>query len=207
MLLVIDFLDVGSIPTVSTFTINQSTKIDQYFINNAIEQGLRWAKKSPDQIRLVGPDGKQLGVFNLEQALNKAREEGLDLVLITAKANPPVCRIIEAGKFLYQKKKEKKKADSVESKKLKIKFNTSEHDMETRVNQAKKFLAKGNRIQVIMMLRGRENAFRPQAEDKMKHFLVMIESACPVKIENQTSRKSKMIQYEVSPSSPKKHES
>lgn len=143
----------------------------------------------------------------MKEALIKAREKNLDLVLITAKANPPVCRITEAGKFLYQKKKEQKKTDTVESKKLKIKFNTSEHDMTTRVNQAKKFLAKGDRIQLIMMLRGRENALRNQAEKKMKDFIAMIEAAYPVKVENQTSRKSKMIQYEVIPDSSKKHES
>jgi len=143
----------------------------------------------------------------LKEALIKAREQNLDLVLITAKANPPVCRITEAGKFLYQKKKEQKKTDTVESKKLKIKFNTSEHDMTTRVNQAKKFLIKGDRIQLIMMLRGRENALRNQAEEKMKDFIAMIEAAHPVKVENQTSRKSKIIQYEVIPDLSKKHES
>jgi translation initiation factor IF-3 len=143
----------------------------------------------------------------LKEALIKAREQNLDLVLITAKANPPVCRITEAGKFLYQKKKEQKKTDTVESKKLKIKFNTSEHDMTTRVNQAKKFLIKGDRIQLIMMLRGRENALRNQAEEKMKGFIAMIEAAHPVKVENQTSRKSKIIQYEVIPDLSKKHES
>lgn len=79
--------------------------------------------------------------------------------------------------------------------------------MTTRVNQAKKFLAKGDRIQLIMMLRGRENALRNQAEEKMKSFIAMIEAAYPVKVENQTSRKSKMIQYEVIPDSSKKHES
>ena len=143
----------------------------------------------------------------MKEALIKAREQNLDLVLITAKANPPVCRITEAGKFLYQKKKEQKKTDTVESKKLKIKFNTSEHDMTTRVNQAKKFLIKGDRIQLIMMLRGRENALRNQAEEKMKSFIAMIEAAHPVKVENQTSRKSKIIQYEVIPDLSKKHES
>ena len=79
--------------------------------------------------------------------------------------------------------------------------------MTTRVNQAKKFLIKGDRIQLIMMLRGRENALRNQAEEKMKDFIAMIEAAHPVKVENQTSRKSKIIQYEVIPDLSKKHES
>jgi len=79
--------------------------------------------------------------------------------------------------------------------------------MTTRVNQAKKFLIKGDRIQLIMMLRGRENALRNQAEEKMKSFIAMIEAAHPVKVENQTSRKSKIIQYEVIPDLSKKHES
>ncbi len=177
--------------------------IEQYFVNNAIERGLRWAKRSPDQVRLIGSDGQQLGVFSLRQALEKAQEQNLDLVLITAKADPPVCRIMEAGKFLYQKKKEQKKSESVESKKLKIKFNTSQHDMETRLKQAKKFLEKGDRLQIVMQLRGRENALRSQAEEKMKYFLQMIEAEHPVKVENRTAKKSKMIQYEVIPNPSK----
>ncbi len=148
---------------------------------------------------MIGCDGEQLGVLKLSEALDKAKEKELDLVLITVKADPPVCRITEAGKFLYQKKKEQKKSDSVESKKLKIRFNTSLHDMETRVRQAKKFLEKGDRLQVIMMLRGRENALKSQATEKMKDFLKMIEAEHPVKIENRTNSKSKMIQYEIIP--------
>jgi len=160
---------------------------------------LKWAKKSPDQVRVIGYHGEQLGVLKLSEALSKARAEGLDLVLITAKADLPVCRITEAGKFLYQKKKEQKKTDSIESKKLKIRFNTSLHDMETRANQAKKFLEKGDRLQIIMMLRGRENALRDQAEEKMKDFLKMIEAKHSVKIENRTPPKSKILQYEIIP--------
>ncbi len=152
---------------------------------------------------MIGSDGQQLGVVSLKQALEEAKSQNLDLVLITAKADIPVCRIIEAGKFLYQKKKEQKKSESVESKKLKIRFNTSQHDLETRLHQAKKFLEKGDRLQVLMQLRGRENALRPQAEEKMKYFLKMIEAEHSVKIENRTSKKSKILQYEVIPNPTK----
>ncbi len=194
---------MGSIPTVSTIIKINFPTIEQYFINSAIEKGLRWAKKSSDQLRIIGHDGEQLGVFDLKQALIMAQEKGLDLVLITAKSDLPVCRITEAGKFLYQKKKEQKKSDSVESKKLKIRFNTSQHDMETRLHQAKKFLDKGDRVQALMQLRGRENALRNQAEEKMQQFLKMIEAECPVKIENQTAKNSKMLQYEIIPQTSK----
>jgi len=194
---------VGSIPTVSTLIKINFHIIEQYFINNTIEKGLRWAQKSTDQIRVIGQDGQQLGVYSLDQALSMAREQNLDLVLITAKSDMPICRITEAGKFLYQKKKERKKSDSIESKKLKIRFNTSLHDMETRAHQAKKFLEKGDRIQILMQLRGRENALRAQAEEKMNQFLKMIESIYPIKIENQTSQKSKILQYEIIPNPSK----
>lgn len=119
------------------------------------------------------------------------------MVLITAKADIPVCRIVEAGRFLYQKKKEQKRSASIEMKKIKVRFNTSVHDMETQVHKAKKFLEKGNRLQIIMMLRGRENVLREQAEKKMNEFLEMIKAAHSVKIENHTPKKSKMLQYEV----------
>jgi translation initiation factor IF-3 len=179
-------------------------KIENYFVNKNIERGLRWAKKSPDQIRVIDEGGEQLGVLTLAEGLKKAQEKGLDLVLITAKADLPVCRITEAGKFLYQKKKEQKKSESVESKKIKIRFNTSSHDMETRLHQAEKFLKKGDRVQAIMMLRGRENALKQQAVEKMEIFLKMIQDICPVKIENRSSPKSKMLQYEITPNQNEK---
>jgi translation initiation factor IF-3 len=108
----------------------------------------------------VGPDGAQLGVMPLEAALDRARTEGLDLVEISPMASPPVCKIMDYGKFKYEEKKkasESKRGQlKVELKEVKLRPKTEEHDYEFKVRNIKRFLEEGNKAKVTIVFRGRE---------------------------------------------------
>ena len=112
------------------------------------------------EIRLIGIDGKQVGLVPTEQALQMAREEGVDLVEVVAKADPPVCKLVDYGKFRYdqtKRKKESKKATHVvKIKEIKFKPNISQHDLDFKLEKAKKFLEKGHKVKLVCTFRGRE---------------------------------------------------
>ena len=114
------------------------------------------------EVRLIGSDGEQLGIVPITEALSKAQEAGLDLVKIAPRAKPPVCRIIDYGKFRYeQSRKEKearKKQKTVDIKEVRLSPNIDTNDLNTKVGAARKFLAKGNKVKVTMRFRGREMA-------------------------------------------------
>ncbi|ACB85395.1 translation initiation factor 3 (bIF-3) [Natranaerobius thermophilus JW/NM-WN-LF] len=109
---------------------------------------------------MVGKDGKQLGVMSPKEALKIAEENNLDLVTVAPKAKPPVCRIMDYGKFKYeQNKKEKqakKKQKTINVKEVKLRPNIEEHDFNTKLNNARKFLKKEDKVKVTIMFRGRE---------------------------------------------------
>lgn len=110
------------------------------------------------EVRLIDQEGQQLGIFTLPEALRQARQAGLDLILITEKASPPICKITDYGKYAYsQSKKERKQKikQTDEIKGIRLSFNISTHDLETRVKAAEKFLKKGNKVRLEMRLRGR----------------------------------------------------
>jgi translation initiation factor IF-3 len=112
------------------------------------------------EVRVVAEDGEQIGVLSTQEALEKARSINKDLVEIAPKAKPPVCKIIDYGKFKYQltkKEKESKKAQhQVKVKEIKLRPNIDVHDLDTKKNRAKEFILKGNKVKIICMFRGRE---------------------------------------------------
>ncbi len=112
------------------------------------------------KVRLIDKDGSQLGVTTLSEALMKAEQVNLDLVEIAPTAVPPVCKIIDYGKYRYQltkKEKENKKAQhQVKVKEIKVKPNTDDHDLQTKVKHARDFIAKGNKVRLTCVYRGRE---------------------------------------------------
>lgn len=112
------------------------------------------------KVRVIDKDGGQVGVLNLAEALAKAEAAGLDLVEIAPSADPPVCKIIDFGKYRYQltkKEKEQKKSQhQVKVKEIKIKPNTDEHDLITKMKHAREFIAKGNKVRLTCVFRGRE---------------------------------------------------
>ncbi len=112
------------------------------------------------KVRVIDKDGNQLGVIGISEALHKAELQGLDLVEISPNAEPPVCKIIDYGKFRYQqtkKEKEGKKTQhQVKVKEVKIKPNTDDHDLMTKLKHAREFLTKGNKVRITCCFRGRE---------------------------------------------------
>lgn len=116
------------------------------------------------EIRVVDDEGKQLGIMPPYEAIKIARERGLDLVEVSPTANPPVCRIINYGKYLYQQSKReheaRKNQRSIELKEVKFRPRTGAHDFETKRNQIARFLEEGSKVKATVMFRGREMAHR-----------------------------------------------
>jgi len=143
------------------------------------------------EVRLIDQQGKQLGVLALEKALQIAKERSLDLIKVTEKVEPPVCKIMDYGKYLYQQKKKEKESKHHkmgELKGIRLTFGISTHDLETRAKQALKFLEKGNKIRIEMKLRGREKAHQEVAREKIQKFLEILQQSFPVKIERGLKR-------------------
>lgn len=129
-------------------------------------------------MQVVDENGKNLGILDTYKALQIAKERGLDLVEIAPTAKPPVCKIIDYGKYKYQqeKKEQKQKAKrkEVEVKRIRIGFATSLHDLEHKAKQAGEFLAEGNKVRIEIKLRGREKAHLDLAKEKLNDFLKLI---------------------------------
>jgi len=141
-------------------------------------------------VQVVDENGKNLGVLDAYRAIEIARERGLDLVEIAPTANPPVCKIIDFGKYKYQQakkeQKQKTKQKKVEVKGVRIGLSTSLHDMAYKAKQAGEFLTEGNKVRIEIKLKGREKAHQDLAKEKLNNFLKII----PVehKIEEEPKR-------------------
>ena len=143
------------------------------------------------RVRLIDDAGNQVGIILLQEALQIARERNLDLIQVTERVDPPVCKIMDYGKYLYRlQKKEKGVRKSTEVKGLRLRFNISPHDLETRISQAEKFLKKGNKVKVEMVLRGREKRLSQFAKEKLKTFISSLGEKTQIKIEGQIKRKT-----------------
>ncbi len=131
------------------------------------------------ELRVIDQKGQNLGVLPLAEALQKAREAGLDLIEISPTANPPVAKITERGKYLYEQgKKERqarKKRKEVEIKTIRIGIGTGTHDLDLKAKQADKFLKEGNKIKVDLALRGREKYLKREfLEERLRRLLSLI---------------------------------
>lgn len=115
------------------------------------------------RVRVISEDGKQLGIFLTSEALKKSEEQGLDLVMISPKADPPVCKIIDYGKLCYQQTKrekdQKKGSSQGKVKEVKFKPNIDTHDLGVKLKRARDFLEKGHKVKFSCMFRGREIVF------------------------------------------------
>ena len=120
------------------------------------------------EVRLIGEDGEQLGIVSSKEAQRLAEEAGLDLVKIAPTAKPPVCKIIDYGKYRYEQarkeKEAKKKQKTVELKEIRLSPNIDTNDLNTKINSAKKFIEKGNKVKVTLRFRGREMAHMNQSK-------------------------------------------
>lgn len=142
------------------------------------------------QVRVIDETGKNLGVLDTEKAIAQAREKGLDLIEVSPLAQPPVCKIIDFGKYKYQMMKKeqklKKKAKKVEVKGIRITLRISEHDLAFKAGQADKFIGQGNKVRIELVLKGREWTHYNLAKAKFSEFLGKMKEK--VKIEQEPKR-------------------
>ncbi len=126
------------------------------------------------EIRVIGPDGAQLGIMSSQEALALAAEKELDLVKISPNATPPVCKIMDYGKFRFEQMKKEKEAKKnqrvVEVKEIRMSPNIDTNDFNVKVKNAQKFLADGNRVKVSVRFRGREMAHTNLGEQLLRQF-------------------------------------
>src|SRR3990167_9725287 len=131
------------------------------------------------QLRVIDEKGEQLGILDTPVALKIAHEKGLDLIEINPQTSPPIAKIMDYGKYMYQKEKDgkgakSKKTGSQETKTVRIGLKTGEHDLRVKSGLADKFLEKNNKVRLEIFLRGREKAFRNMAREKLNSFLSYI---------------------------------
>ncbi len=114
-------------------------------------------------VRLIGSDGQQLGIMPTQEAMDKAVQEGLDLVEVAPNSDPPVCKIMDYGKYKYQTSKKqqegKKKSKTLQLKEVRVRPHTDEHDLEFKIRNIKKFLEKKDKVKVTVLFKGREMAY------------------------------------------------
>ena len=150
------------------------------------------------EIRLIGSNGEQLGIMSAREAMKLAEEAELDLVKIAPNAKPPVCKIIDYGKYRYElarkEKEAKKKQKTVEVKEIRLSPNIDTNDLNTKVNAAKKFLPKGNKVKITLRFRGREMAHIAQSKHILDDFAKEVEDMAVVeKAPKQEGRSISMV--------------
>jgi translation initiation factor IF-3 len=133
---------------------------------------------------VIGSDGEQIGIIPIEEALRVAGEATLDLVEVSPDANPPVCKIMDFGKFKYeqtkQKQEAKRKQKTTQIKEIKVRPKTNIHDLQTKVKHIQKFLSKKDKVKVTMVFRGREFMLREQANAVLEQVMSMTEEFAQV---------------------------
>ena len=129
---------------------------------------------SAPQVRLIGEDGEQFGIVSREEALSIAEDKNLDLIMMSGNATPPVCKLLDYGKYKYEslkKDKEIKKAQKiVEVKEVRLSMTIEEHDIAYRIASASKFLKEGNKVKITLRMKGREQAYVKKAIEVVKEF-------------------------------------
>lgn len=136
------------------------------------------------EVRVVTEEGEQLGVLELADALREAETRGLDLIEVAPQAEPPVCRIMDYGKFRYQQRKKErdsqKKSRQVELKTIRVRPNTDDHDLETKAKHAEKFLQKGHKVKFNVIFRGPELRHKEIGRDQLLQFIEMCKQTADV---------------------------
>ncbi|MDX8391907.1 MAG: translation initiation factor IF-3 [Mariprofundaceae bacterium] len=124
------------------------------------------------KVRVIGSDGEQAGVLTLAQAIAKAEDEGLDLVMMSPNAEPPVCKVMDYGKFKYEQSKKanlaKKRQHVMQVKEVKVRASTDQHDLDVKLSNARKFLQDGNKVKLSMRFRGREMVYASRGAEQLK---------------------------------------
>jgi translation initiation factor IF-3 len=143
-------------------------------------------------VRVIDEEGQMIGELSTDAALAKARERGYDLVEVSPKAVPPVCKLLDYGQFKYQKEKElriqKARAKKVDVKGIRLSVKMAQNDLDTRRSQAEDFLADGDKLKIEIMLRGREKEHGELAYQRIKEFTDALNKKYPLVIEQPTTR-------------------
>ena len=154
------------------------------------------------EIRLIGSDGDNVGVVTPEKGIELAQDEGLDLVEISPNANPPVCKIMDLGKFKYEQQKReaeaRKKQKIIEVKEIKFRPNTDTHDYDVKMRSIMKFLEEGDRVKVTMRFRGREMAHQELGRELLKRVAEDVTELA--KVENMPKLEGRQMVMMIAPS-------
>ena len=160
------------------------------------------------RVRVISQKGEQVGVLTLQEALMRAEQEGLDLVEIVPGSNPPVCKIINYGKFRYdqtkREKESKKSQHQIKIKEIKLKPNIDTHDLETKERHAREFVTKGNKVKITCTFRGREMAHPEIGEKLVQKFCEDLEDIATV--ETPPKMFGRMLTAVIAPGGKKKKE-
>lgn len=155
--------------------IREGKIISELFINDQIRD---------KEVRVIGENGEQLGIMSSKEALQLAEEAGVDLVKIAPTAKPPVCKIVDYGKYRYElarkEKEARKKQKVIEIKEIRLSPNIDTNDLNTKINAAKKFLTKGDRVKVTLRFRGREMAHMASSKHILDDFAEALSDVCVV---------------------------
>lgn len=169
----------------STFFLMEGKTISDLMINEQIRD---------KEIRLIGENGQQLGVMSPREAMAMAEEAGLDLVKVAPTANPPVCKIVDYGKYKYEQlrkeKEAKKKQRIIEIKEIRLTPNIDTNDLNTKVNAARKFLSKGDKVKITMRFRGREMAHMNSSKHILDDFAQSLSDVATVEKEPKVEGRS-----------------
>lgn len=142
------------------------------------------------EVRLIDENNQQAGVVKLTEALRMARERGLDLVEVSPVAQPPVCRILDYGKLVYQQERQSRqlrtKQKKVEVKGIRLSLKIGQHDSDVRQAQTRRFLDAGNKVKIELILRGRENAHQERAREIIRDFIASLGEG--IVVEQQMSK-------------------
>ena len=151
-------------------SVNDTYLVKQLRTNNQI--------RSPE-VQVIDPEGKQLGTLGIKEALHLAKEHDLDLVEVGPNAQPPICKIMDYGKYMYQKERQEKKSGGAkkqkqEQKTVRVGFKIGAHDAKFKADQVSEFLKQGSIVKVELTLRGREKALAGLGRQKLEQFLTLL---------------------------------
>jgi translation initiation factor IF-3 len=158
------------------------------------------------EVRLIDEEGNQLGILPIQEAMRLAYERNLDLVEVAPNAVPPVCRLLDYGKYQYEKQKKEREARRaqkvIEIKEIRLRPRTGEHDLDTKVRQALSFLDEGSKVKVAVRFRGREITHPEIAREQLEEFATKVGAAAI--IESQPSMEGRNLFMLLSPNPTKK---
>jgi translation initiation factor IF-3 len=158
------------------------------------------------EVRTIGPEGDQLGILPLERALALAEEQEMDLVEVAPLARPPVCKIMDYGRFKYQQSKKaheaKRRQTVIQVKEVKVRPKTEEHDFQVKLKKVREFLAEGNKVKVTVMFRGREVTLPQKGIDQLQKMIDQL--VADAKVEAAPKREGRTMFMMLAPL-PKQH--